>query len=63
MSGEFVCMAGGGLLRIVPAQCDTETGIDDVLDDLDDTAPDALCSLAIHPNPFNPQTTVSFSLE
>lgn len=61
VSGDYLfCPSSQGLL-IAPLQCDESVGI------LDDHEPEDLprpsLGLAVHPNPFNPQTMVSFTLD
>ena len=69
ISGTLACVTGGESgIHFLPTQCDDITGIGE--DDLDpdpdpgptDT-PQQLVRLSVHPNPFNPRTTVSFSID
>ena len=65
ISGTLACVADGSSgLQILPTQCDDTTGIgeDDLDPDPTDT-PQPLVRLSVHPNPFNPRTTVSFSID
>ncbi len=53
----------GGLL-ILPLHCDITMVIDDnFLDPEPNDTPQPLAQLSVHPNPFNPLTTVSFSID
>jgi hypothetical protein len=66
VSGGNVVVASDGFgLQILPAQCGQVVAIEDDLEDIEPTEeiPHIGPSLTIHPNPFNPQTTISFSLE
>ena len=65
--GDWVEMADGELISIVPGQAPLIENIEDYFDPTaipqDSPAPaGAAAALAAHPNPFNPATTLSFSL-
>ncbi len=56
--GSTVFLAGSNTgFQIIPAQC-ALTGVDNRLDDI----PRNTMSISNYPNPFNPRTTVSFTL-
>ena len=58
--GEWVYVARGGYgLQIAWPQCDEIVGVYD----RDGVIPGSPLSLTAYPNPFNPQTTITFSLE
>ncbi len=51
-------------LVIIPFQCDGTTGMEEYITDLETTeTPQPLANLFVHPNPFNPLTTISFSID
>ena len=52
-------------LAIAWQQCDDDVAIEDDPEETtpDEEVPSAGLQLAVHPNPFNPQTTISFLLE
>jgi len=56
---------GGSGLQIAWRQCDDSVAIEDDPEETipDEEIPSAGVRLAVHPNPFNPQTTITFSLE
>jgi hypothetical protein len=67
ISGDNIYLAAGeGGLKIVRQQCDDTVGIDDNFLDPDPEpgeTPQPLTRLSIHPNPFNPSTRISFTID
>ncbi len=64
LSGGVVHCATSEGLQTLPIQCDETTGIEDDFFDPEPTeTPQPLARLLVHPNPFNPSTTVSFSID
>jgi hypothetical protein len=66
VSGTYVYVADWGSgLQILLAQCEDVVAIEDDPDTpgSDEETPSAGRHLTVHPNPFNPQTTVAFSLD
>jgi hypothetical protein len=58
----FVADRGQGL-RVLPLQCPDEVSVEDSLEDTTgDATPAATLQLSVHPNPFNPRTSISFFL-
>jgi hypothetical protein len=65
ISGGYAYVADGGSgLQVLPTQCGDASGIDEnYLDpELTDT-PQPLARLSVYPNPFNPRTTISFTID
>ena len=65
VAGNYVYVADGSSgLHIAWQQCDELSGIDeDILDPEPTDTPQAMVNLSVHPNPFNPRTTITFSID
>jgi len=62
VAGNYAYVAG---LQIAWRQCDDVVAVEDGPEETapDEGVPSAGLRLAVHPNPFNPQTTITFTLE
>jgi hypothetical protein len=65
ISGSHVYIAAGRRFFVVPIQCDDIVAAidDDYLDPEPNDIPQAMVNLSVHPNPFNPRTTITFSID
>ncbi len=64
VSGSFVFVGTETGLTILPTHCTGTTGIDGNQNDPEPSdTPMPMAHLSVYPNPFNPQTTVSFVVE
>jgi hypothetical protein len=66
VSGDYAYVAAyDSGLHVLPSQCESTVSIEGNPEDTirDEEVPSAGLGLAVHPNPFNPQTTISFSLQ
>ena len=65
VTGNNVLLADGASgLQILPLQCSGLSAVDDeVLDPELTNTPQMRANLSVHPNPFNPRTTISFSIQ
>ena len=63
VSGDYSFVATGNLLVTIPSHCSGTTGTEEeILDPEINDTPEPLVNLLVHPNPFNPRTTISFSI-
>ncbi len=64
LSDNHAFVVGEYGLQILPMHCDDIVGItEDYLDPEPTEVPKPIAQLSVHPNPFNPRTTISFSID
>ena len=62
-SDNNIFIAAGGLM-VLPAPCNGTSGADEVISEGHHLpSPESNAHLSVHPNPFNPRTTVTFSVD
>ena len=65
VADPYLCLGTDRGLAVALPQCDDNTSIEDGFEGTspEEEVPNRAARLAIHPNPFNPQTTITFALE